>query len=66
MVITHHTNVFPDKFLTCPRVANQVKSAALALRTGAEGKPVQSAESAIRKFATRELGKAAMIASLED
>ncbi|KAM6495962.1 hypothetical protein JOM56_008668 [Amanita muscaria] len=30
------------------------------------GKPVQEAEAAVRKFATRELGKADLIASLED
>ncbi|KAH8830843.1 hypothetical protein DL96DRAFT_1594520, partial [Flagelloscypha sp. PMI_526] len=48
------------------KVQTQINNSALALRTGAEDKPVQSAESAIRKFATRELGKASMIASLED
>jgi hypothetical protein len=44
----------------------QATTVALALRTGTEGKPVQAAEQAVRKFATRELGKAASIAALED
>ncbi|KAF8529068.1 hypothetical protein BU17DRAFT_37260 [Hysterangium stoloniferum] len=44
----------------------QTSTVALALRTGTEGKPVQAAEQAVRKFATKELGKAASIAALED
>jgi hypothetical protein len=47
-------------------VWSQVSTVALALRAGTEGKPVQAAEQAVRKFATRELGKAAAIAALED
>ncbi|KIY46657.1 hypothetical protein FISHEDRAFT_66406 [Fistulina hepatica ATCC 64428] len=43
-----------------------VASVAIALRAGTEGKPVQTASSAVRKFATRELGKAELIATLED
>jgi len=44
----------------------QTSTVALALRAGTEGKPVQAAEQAVRKFATKELGKAASIAALED
>jgi hypothetical protein len=47
-------------------VGNQVSNTALALRTGADAKPVHSAETAVRSFATKELGKAQAIASLED
>jgi hypothetical protein len=47
-------------------VSNQVADIALALRAGAESKPVQSAEAAVRRFATKELGKAQAIAALED
>ena len=47
-------------------VADQVNDVALALRAGTEGKPVHTAETAVRRFATRELGKAEAIAALED
>ena len=47
-------------------VADQINNVALALRAGTEGKPVQTAEMAVRRFATRELGKAEAIAALED
>ncbi|KAG8858598.1 hypothetical protein FRB91_009566 [Serendipita sp. 411] len=48
-------------------VWNQVSNVGLALRsTPEEGKPVETAELAVRAFTTRELGKAAAIASLED
>lgn len=47
-------------------VVNQVSSVGLVLRSGAEGKPVFEAEKAVRGFATRELGKAKVIAALED
>lgn len=36
------------------------------LNAGPEGRPVASAGAAVRKFTTRELGKAGLIASLED
>ncbi|KAG1833047.1 hypothetical protein EV424DRAFT_1533185 [Suillus variegatus] len=44
----------------------QVSSASLALRSGNAGKPVSTAEAAVRKFATKELSKADAIAALED
>jgi hypothetical protein len=48
-------------------VWSQVTYVGLALRsTPGEGKPVETAEMAVRAFATRELGKAAAIAALED
>ncbi|KAK7696646.1 hypothetical protein QCA50_001304 [Cerrena zonata] len=47
-------------------VVNQVIGVGLALRSGPEGKPVSEAESAVRNFATKELGKAKVIATLED
>lgn len=47
-------------------VATQASQASLALRAGTAGKPVLTAQSAVRRFATRELGKAEAIASLED
>jgi hypothetical protein len=47
-------------------VSSQASTIALALRSGSEGKPVRSAEQAVRKFATRELGKASSIAAFED
>ena len=44
-----------------------VESVTLALRSiPSEGQPVAAAEAAVRSFATRELGKADLIASLED
>ncbi|OBZ71927.1 hypothetical protein A0H81_08289 [Grifola frondosa] len=47
-------------------VTAQISDVALALRAGTTGKPVHSAEAAVRSFATRNLGKADLIASLED
>ncbi|KIM27520.1 hypothetical protein M408DRAFT_329967 [Serendipita vermifera MAFF 305830] len=48
-------------------VWSQIMSVGLALRSiPGEGKPVETAELAVRAFATRELGKAAAIATLED
>ncbi|KAH7922456.1 hypothetical protein BV22DRAFT_1070433 [Leucogyrophana mollusca] len=44
----------------------QVSTVSLALRSGTSGKPVSTAESAVRKFATKELSKADAIAALED
>lgn len=47
-------------------VQDQTVAVAIALRSGTEGKPVETAEAAIRKFATRELGRASYISALED
>jgi len=47
-------------------VENSISSVALALRAGVEGKPVATANNAVRSFATRELSKAEAIAALED
>jgi hypothetical protein len=47
-------------------VAAQASNISLALRAGTAGKPVQTAGSAVRGFATKELGRAAVIATLED
>jgi hypothetical protein len=47
-------------------VMKQASSVSLALRAGTAGKPVLTAQSAVRKFTTKELGKAEAIASLED
>jgi len=48
-------------------VWSQITSVGLALRSNpGEGKPVETAEEAVRAFTTRELGKAAAIATLED
>lgn len=44
----------------------QVSTVSRALNSGSESKPVQVAGEAVRKFVTRELGKAGLIASLED
>lgn len=44
----------------------QVSTISRALRSGPEGKAVLAAGAAVRKFATKELGKADIIASLED
>ncbi|KAH6914992.1 hypothetical protein BKA70DRAFT_1257647 [Coprinopsis sp. MPI-PUGE-AT-0042] len=44
----------------------QVSLVARALNGTADGKPVQLTDAAIRKFTTRELGKASLIASVED
>ncbi len=47
-------------------VLNVVANITIALRSGTSGEPVKAADSAVRKFATRELGRAELIASLED
>ncbi|THH12385.1 hypothetical protein EW145_g42 [Phellinidium pouzarii] len=47
-------------------VAGQIQNVAFALRAGTAGKPVHMAETAVRSFATKELGKAELIAALED
>lgn len=47
-------------------VVNQVTDVSLALRSGTAGKPVSVAQRAVRRFATKELGKAKSIAALED
>ncbi|KAF7355222.1 hypothetical protein MSAN_01438000 [Mycena sanguinolenta] len=47
-------------------VLGQANNIGLALRAGTEGHPVKTADAAVRKFATRELGKADLIASLAD
>lgn len=47
-------------------VSGQANNTALALRAGTAGKPVHTAEQAVRHFATKELGKADLIAALED
>ncbi|KAF9518689.1 hypothetical protein BS47DRAFT_1370992 [Hydnum rufescens UP504] len=47
-------------------VENSVSSVALALHAGVNGKPVTTANNAVRNFATRELSKAEAIAALED
>jgi len=47
-------------------VRAQTSNVALALRAGTAGQPVRTAEQLVRKFATRELGKARAIAALED
>ncbi|THH17941.1 hypothetical protein EW146_g2945 [Bondarzewia mesenterica] len=44
----------------------QVSNVGLALRAGTQGQPVCTAQSAVRSFATKELGKAQAIATLED
>ncbi|KAI6047270.1 hypothetical protein EDC04DRAFT_2864374 [Pisolithus marmoratus] len=47
-------------------VRAQVHTVSIALRSGSAGKPVSTAEAAVRKFATKELSKADAIAALED
>ena len=47
-------------------VLGQVTLVSRALKVDSSSKPVQEAEAAVRRFATRELGKADLIASLED
>ncbi|KAJ6599150.1 hypothetical protein DFH09DRAFT_903098 [Mycena vulgaris] len=47
-------------------VFGQAANVGLALRAGTEGRPVHTADAAVRKFATRELGKADLIATLAD
>ncbi|GLB33719.1 hypothetical protein LshimejAT787_0106030 [Lyophyllum shimeji] len=44
----------------------QVATISNALNAGTAGQPVKAAESAVRRFATKELGRAHLIASLED
>lgn len=44
----------------------QVSSISRALNAGTTGQPVKAADSAVRRFATKELGKAHIIATLED
>lgn len=44
----------------------QVSTIARALNAGTEGEPVKLAGSCVRKFATQKLGKADLIATLED
>ena len=47
-------------------ISLQTGDIAIALRMGTEGQPVHNAAAAVRSFATRSLGKADFIASLED
>ncbi|KAH9947265.1 hypothetical protein B0H21DRAFT_692334 [Amylocystis lapponica] len=47
-------------------VSAQVANLVIALRLGTEGKPVKTADTAVRGFATKELGKAKIIAAFED
>ncbi|RPD61962.1 hypothetical protein L226DRAFT_535339 [Lentinus tigrinus ALCF2SS1-7] len=47
-------------------IALTTADVAASLRMGTEGKPVHTAESAVRSFATKSLGKAEFIASVED
>ena len=47
-------------------IALQTGDVAAALRMGTEGQPVHNAETAVRSFATKNLGRAEFIASLED
>lgn len=47
-------------------VRDQVSTTSLALRAGNSAKPVAAAESVVRKFATKELGKAQSIAATEE
>jgi hypothetical protein len=47
-------------------VIEQVQAIAFALREGTDGKPVKTAEHAVRRFATKELGKTNHILALED
>ncbi|KAJ8502434.1 hypothetical protein ONZ45_g11765 [Pleurotus djamor] len=47
-------------------VRDQTANVSLALRAGTAGKPVNTASSAVRRFATKELGRADLIAALED
>ncbi|KAI0829413.1 hypothetical protein BC628DRAFT_1360422 [Trametes gibbosa] len=47
-------------------IAMQTADIAIALKQGTAGKPVQTAAGAVRSFATKSLGQADFIASLED
>lgn len=60
MLTSEPTVLFPSL------MSRLAASIALALRAGTEGKPVAAAESLVRKFATKELGKADGIAALDD
>lgn len=44
----------------------QVSTISSALNAGTAGQPVKAADSAVRRFTTKELGKAHLIATLED
>lgn len=44
----------------------QVSTISSALNAGTAGQPVKAADSAVRRFATKELGKSHLIATLED
>ena len=44
----------------------QVSTISRALKAGTAGKPVKTADSVVRRFVTKELGKADLIATLED
>lgn len=44
----------------------QVSTISRALKAGTVGQPVKTADSVVRRFATKELGKADLIATLED
>ncbi|KAG7097055.1 hypothetical protein E1B28_004445 [Marasmius oreades] len=47
-------------------VSDQTLNVSLALRAGTSGEPVRIAETSVRRYATKELGKAELIATLED
>ena len=47
-------------------VSTQVATISGFLREGTTARPVEQAQSTVRKFATRQLGKADAIAALED
>ena len=47
-------------------VLSESQEISLSLRAGTDGRPVQTAEAAVRKFTTRQLRKADLIAALED
>ncbi|KAJ8523554.1 hypothetical protein ONZ45_g64 [Pleurotus djamor] len=47
-------------------IASFMQTLVMTLRAGTAGKPVNTASSAVRRFATKELGRADLIAALED
>lgn len=47
-------------------VSQQAATIGGLLREGSEGKPVSNAQSTVRRFATKQLGRADVIAALED
>lgn len=47
-------------------VLSESHEISLSLRAGVDGRPVHTAEAAVRKFATKQLQKADFIAALED